>query len=426
MGKTEERLRDAAVALGSTLGPADIPPLRLPQTSARDSRWQGSLGRPLVIRRWLSPLAAAASVATVIGVLVLIGSLPGPAGHRIAPHRGEPAGAADLRTARQHGAAAPWAFWQISGAGSSDLQVTAITASSPTSAWAFASDDAGTNLRPVAWRLTGSAWTAISFPGRPGERIVAAQASSPANVWALTSDNRALRWNGSSWQVVSGFPARDVGAAAVISRSDVWVFGQLDQPAGTTPATWHYNGHDWTRVVSAAGLGEASALSPDDIWADGGSVVAHWNGARWTRYSVASLLPPRTQYCGPAVTGIDAVSAADAWAVGFQNCQDTGGLGVLLHYAGGSWHRVASLGDHDAAAVLPDGRGGLWIPADIVQGTDGTMFHFSDGRLTTARLPLRPDHLHLWIAAAAPHGAAVFAGGAAGHDATGVVLRHDT
>ena len=423
MGRTEERLRDAVTALAGTLDAADIPALELAESSdSRTSRgW--SPGWPAPGRRLLIPLGAAASVAAIVGALVLAGSMPRPASHGTGPGRDLPAGTTQLRLSSRYAAARSWTIWQVAGTGSGDLAVTAMTATSPGSAWAFGSDDAGTGRRPVAWRLTRSSWTAVSFPGRPGEQVVAAQASSAANVWAFTSDNRALRWNGSSWTVIAGFPARDIGSVLVISRSDVWVFGQVYQP-GQTPSAWHYNGHDWTRVPSASQLAQASAVAADDIWAAGWSVVAHWDGTGWAETSVGALLPARSMYCSPIVTGIYAESAADAWAVGYQNCQDTGGLSVLLHYAQGSWHRVATLGDLDIEAILPDGHGGLWLPADIVQGTSGVMLHYSAGRLSEVQLAARAGQIRLWHAAFSPGGTAIFVAGAAGADGTAIVMRH--
>jgi len=422
MGRTEELLRDAVTALAGTLDAADIPALALGESSdSRRREW--SFGRPARGRRVLIPVCAAASVAGIVAALVVAGSMPRPAGHRTRPGRALPAGTTQLRLASRYDAARSWTIWQVAGTHSSDLAVTAMTAISPASAWAFGSDNAGTDMRPVAWRLTRSSWTAVSFPGLPGEQVVAAQASSTANVWAFTSDNRALRWNGSSWTVVAGFPGRDIGSALVISRSDVWVFGQIYQP-GQTHSAWHYNGQDWTRVPSASQLAQASAVAADDIWATGWSAVAHWNGTGWAETSVAALLPARSMYCSPMVTDIYGASATDAWAVGYQNCQDTGGLSVLLHYAEGSWRRVASLGDLDVEAVLPDGQGGLWLPANVVQGTDGIMLHYSAGKLTRVQLAGRAGQIHLWHGASTPGGTAIFVAGAAGADGTAIVIRH--
>jgi hypothetical protein len=79
--RTEERLRDAATALGNTLQCEDIPPLRLPEAPGRSAsaRVQLVSAHQAAHRRWLTPLLAAAAVAAVIGlVLVVAHNLPDP------------------------------------------------------------------------------------------------------------------------------------------------------------------------------------------------------------------------------------------------------------------------------------------------------------------------------------------------------------
>jgi hypothetical protein len=82
MGKTEERLRDATTSLGSTLQPEDIPPLRLPETPARRPRRRQVSARQAATRqtsrRLLVPLAAAASVVAVIGLVTLAHNAQAP------------------------------------------------------------------------------------------------------------------------------------------------------------------------------------------------------------------------------------------------------------------------------------------------------------------------------------------------------------
>lgn len=418
MGMTEERLRDAATALGSVLRPDDIPALRLPEAPARARRWPARLvGGPRLTRRRLVPLAAVAAVVAVASLITVVRALPGPGRPHVSP---APAGGA--------------ASWRISkiAAGRNATEFSAAAVTGPASAWAFTSSQAASQ-RPVAWRLTGSAWTQIAFPGQPGDQVQLAVASAPSDVWAFTANNHAIRWNGTSWAVVAGFPATNVTGAAVISPTDVWVFGQLPRYEGDNEFdAWHYNGRSWTRPAAARGLSAASALSADDIWAAAGTMLAHWDGSRWQRSSVAALLPlPRTSlmktYCDPAVTGVDAVSATDVWAVGWARCQDVGGPGVLLHYDGGRWRRVARLSE-EPVTVLPDGRGGAWIPLAAVQAINGVVEHYSHGTLSRARLPVPPGRLAVAAAAGTPDGTEVLVvGGRAvgrGPATAAVVLRY--
>ncbi len=384
MGHTEERLRDAVTALGGTLQAADIPPLRLPDASRPSPAGGWRPGRP-AFGRWLIPLATAVAVTAILALVVVVRNLPGPQHGRLAsaarltrwPVPGEPG----------------WSAWSGTGRDRGNLGIDTVAASSPASAWAFASDSSGTGQRPVAWQLAESAWTPVPFPGGRDESVTAAAAVSRSDAWAFTSDNRALRWNGRAWRAISGFPDRntsDVSDVAAVNRSDVWLFSGRYPQNGAGHSTWHYDGRTWTRVPAAAGLETASVVSARDIWAAGGAVIGHWNGAAWTKVPVTRLLRPRPPYCGATVTSIYGLSATDAWATDWQGCQDTGGLAVLLHYAGGRWQRVARIGDVDPTAIVPDGRGGLWIQVspDPQQRGHAALLHFDHGELHTTAFPV--------------------------------------
>jgi len=420
MSNTQDRLRDATTALGSTLQAADIPPLRLPDATLPSRAAARRPGRP-VFGRWLVPLATAVAVIAILALVVAVRGLP------TRPH---PAGGAAQLVRWPVRGHARWTAWSETGRQSGKLVTDAVAASGPGSAWVFATDP-GTRLRPIAWRLSGSSWTQVHFPGRRGEDINALGASSPADAWVFTSANRALHWDGRAWRVVSGFPGRHVGNALVIGPSDVWVFGNPYTDAGLNGShtTWHYNGRAWTPVGAAAWLRYASSTSASDIWAAGGSwnaVIGHWNGTAWDKVSVASLLPPRTQYCGPLVTDIDAVSAADAWATGWQGCQDTGGQAVLLHYAGGRWHRVARLGAVDPS-IVSAGKGAVLIQLDPDPQQPGhvKVVRYAGGTLHQVAVPL-VSQIVAPSGTVLPDGTSFFAGthNLGRHRTAGFVLRY--
>jgi hypothetical protein len=78
MGRTEERLRDATTALGSTLRRTDIPPLRLPE-AGQPAPGRAQAPARQAPRRWLIPLGAAASVvAVLIGVVAVTHGMQAP------------------------------------------------------------------------------------------------------------------------------------------------------------------------------------------------------------------------------------------------------------------------------------------------------------------------------------------------------------
>lgn len=240
-------------------------------------------------------------------------------------------------------------------------------------------------LRPAAWRLNGSSWRPVRFPGRPGETVTA-------------------------------------------GPSDVWVFAQPGDGSGGPRAAWHYDGHAWHRVTGAAGLDSAAVVAADDIWAFGGSRIGHWDGTSWTSTSLAARLPRAGRYCAPAITAIYPQSPDNAWALGWQGCQDTGGTAVLLRDTAGHWSRVASLGQVDPVAVFPTPRGGVLVltGSDPQQGGHPAVLQEAGGRLSTLRVPLLHG-IQVWSAFALPDSGGVLVTGTRpgpGGTVIGVLLRY--
>jgi len=327
------------------------------------------------------------------------------------------AGPAGLATA------ASWRIVKtIKGTSSGSPSFTAITATSAHDAWAFES----TSAKPVAWRLTGSAWQRVAFPGRIGDTVTAAGASSPDNAWAFTSvfggSSRAIAWNGARWTVAHHF-SQAIGGTLVLGRHDVWAFGG---------GTWHFNGTSWTRYPSVPTLTAASALSASSIWAVGGTVAAYWNGRAWSKMSLARVLPRPAQLCPqPSADGVYAQSPRDVWVVGAANCQDERGPFVMLHYDGKQWRRVALLSRYGGpTALVPDGFGGLWIATIAGFPGDFTMLHYTDGHLRVATMPLPSSRIRVNALAHVPHTALTLGGGASfatvnpGLNPSAIILRY--
>jgi len=343
----------------------------------------------------------------------LAGRTGGPARRRAAALLAGGVAAATLTTVLAGAAAASTPSWRIVKTihGPNLFGITAVAASAPGHAWAFESGQG----KPSEWRLTGSTWAPVTFPGRSGDMVTAAGATSASNVWAFSSlpggNGRALRWDGAHWTVVRSF-RQAIGGALVLGPANVWVFGAASTP-GSGLGTWHYNGATWRRFPGLGQLSGASALSPRNIWAVGGKTAAHWNGTGWSVTSLAGVLPRNTLFCHPSADYAVARSDRDVWAVGAGNCQDEQGPFYLLHYNGVRWRLVAQSARYGAPqGVAPDGAGGLWIPT--VAGSPGTfaMLHYAGGVLNRAAMPLPGTRLTVDAVAHAPHSAVTFGGGA--------------
>ena len=62
---------------------------------------------------------------------------------------------------------------------------------------------------------------------------------------------------------------------------------------------------------------------------------------------------------------------------------------VLLHFNGRAWSRVVLAKGSTSGSgqeIVPDGKGGLWIPAGDGAGNPA-LLHYQKGKLTTVTLP---------------------------------------
>lgn len=148
-----------------------------------------------------------------------------------------------------------------------------------------------------------------------------------------------------------------MGVAAVSDRS-VWAVGWAQDPDPSyakRTLIQHFDGNLWSIVRSPnppndilTELHSVSAASANDVWAVGSShnggppvrtLIEHWDGTQW---SIVSSPSPDTQL--NVLNGVVALSANDAWAVGYRNGtrSETPLETLILHWDGTSWRQVAS------------------------------------------------------------------------------------
>lgn len=246
-------------------------------------------------------------------------------------------------------------------------------------------------------------------------------------------------WDGTTWNQVA-VPSGSPGLSAVVapSATDVWAFGWSDSAV-------HWDGVSWERVSlplpKRAGFGEfvgAAAVSPDDIWAVGDvsqahgpteALIDHWNGHRWTNVPG----PPKNRY---SLSGVAALSATNAWAVGETGVSTATGGGlrtVTIHWDGKAWKQVPSPNptgatsanfDDTLAGVAGTSARNVWAVGQYHPDANGTrssrslVLHWDGRRWNQVRTPdpLTPGH--------ASSLSGVAAGSATGVWAVGGVNRH--
>jgi hypothetical protein len=280
-----------------------------------------------------------------------------------------------------HDSAAP-AFWGAAAVSSDDIWVVGSVAP------AHAPEHA------ILDHWNGSRWQLVSGPPSRSE-LYGITALSANDVWAVGDASVStangferlaltLRWNGKAWKQVptpnpapSTMPVSSVrnilNAVAGSSGRDVWAVGQYylwaNGVRGTRALVLHWDGSSWKQVPNPSVVaahpsflsGVAVPAGPG-AWAVGGinkhgarhALAERWNGQRWSV----------VRSTGPAFTGVSALAANDAWAVG-------GGYasrGEVMHWNGHLWTVATKLAtSHQLSAVAEVSPTDVWAVGGLVE-----------------------------------------------------------
>jgi hypothetical protein len=258
-----------------------------------------------------------------------------------------------------------WVLVTSSNAGSVTNALQGVSAVSANDVWAVGSYSSGSADRTLIERWNGTGWNAVSSPEVGiGDNILNAVAVVSVNdVWAVgtyqtgsTEQTLIERWNGSTWNVVvsPNASANDnfLYAVSALAANDVWAVGYYLEGAVGRTLTMHWNGAVWSIVSSPnvsstyTGLQGVTAISANDVWAVGyyeytpgvvRTFTEHWNGIEWS-----VIASPNVGTIGNILMGVTAVSANDAWAVGFYSNGDSIGRTLILRWDGSIWNAVTS------------------------------------------------------------------------------------
>jgi hypothetical protein len=247
-------------------------------------------------------------------------------------------------------------------------RLSAIAGGSATDVWAAGTKVASSGkASPLILRWNGQAWSDAS-PARPATgELSGVSADTVSDAWAVGqgagSRTLILRWNGSAWsRVPSPDPGRSFDALTAVaagSAKNAWATGFYDKTAASPSQALalHWNGAAWS-AAALPGLGSGTTtlnavtvLTARHAWAAGSScpqagcapgtkvpaLIFSWNGTSWSKASTPALP------AGNELTGVAAISASDAWAVGAAPATDgTGTVPLIVRWNGRSWFTVTS------------------------------------------------------------------------------------
>ncbi len=278
------------------------------------------------------------------------------------------------------------------------IKLNRLWGTSPSDVWAVG--ESGTIVH-----FDGARWSRV--PSGTRESLVGIGGREHGDAWAIGNRRTLLRLSGTAWRSVA-LPKLDEEEAfadlLVVPNGEAWIVGGATKKSlagdeilshclightagGADAAAWKFDEDD-----GCGPLGRVWGASPDDVWADGGGDVVHWNGRYLTRnpkqkpaaivgrHGYASgwklalgwggggrgrLDDPRRPKASPG-------DVRDFWAWGPDDVWAISKDGELTHFDGERWSR----GDDPVSlrSVAARAADDIWAI-----GSDASLLHY-DGR----------------------------------------------
>lgn len=205
-------------------------------------------------------------------------------------------------------------------------------------------------------------------------------AGKRTDVWAVGRGTPKRHWDGSTWSLIPGNAAAGIDGVA---SDDVWAVDTIDSTgSGYRTRIEHWNGSQWTTVLSPNPdpgnfynfLMDVDAVSSADAWAVGyyghsyRTMVVHWNGQSWQQVTTPNY--GGTSNITNELEGVYAIATDNVWAAGhYWDSSNSRSGPVLLHWDGSGWSVNATLPVSSTLQGLYDIQGSG--PADIWAVGDG-------------------------------------------------------
>src|SRR6266700_2777539 len=234
----------------------------------------------------------------------------------------------------------------------------------------------GARSAPAASVTGCGTWRVIQSPNpTPGTTedafLAVTRVSASQELWAVGYENSSPigpppvpqtlieHWDGTSWSVVPspspGTSDNALTAVTAVAANDIWAVGHM-QPGSSgiqnASLVEHWDGSQWL-VVSSPNVGSRDNLlsgvaadSASSAWAVGtadGDVgptttfILHWNGSQW-----AVTPSPSPGSSINALAAPVALSATNAWAVGYFQQANRSQRTLTEHWNGKNWKVVNS------------------------------------------------------------------------------------
>lgn len=276
---------------------------------------------------------------------------------------------------------------------------------SPDNIWAVgythvldaASAPSGTNHTLIE-HWDGARWQVIKSPDLysttwANNGLYSISGSSPNDLWAYgqafasaptTQQDYAKatplleHWDGHEWSIVSLVSVIKQGAItalAAVSAQDVWLNVFTQENGKAKYSFLHWDGQTWQEVSVPASFGEnwhineLAAFSADDVWGfganydtqhpDGWSFLIHWDGQKWSSFSLPQVDSTGSALAAPVV----AQNSHDIWVSMTTGSSNTAGQPFLAHWDGQNWQLI----------TLPAVRGGAYVNGLAVAGEKVTV-----------------------------------------------------
>jgi hypothetical protein len=244
------------------------------------------------------------------------------------------------------------------------VYLNGVAARSASSAWAVGYCGRTRSHRPIIEHWNGHQWSVQPSPGAAASsvsQLSSVTVTSQSSAWAVGSYKSKGKtipliehWNGRAWRIQAspdpGTHSAELAGVTALSAASAWAVGLVLGASETQSLTLieHWNGHRWRTQPSVSPgsenfLASVTALSGTQAWAAGlyvfgsdtGTLVESWNGASWHEPSTPG---PGLQV---GLLGIAAHSASDVWAVGFR-ASLTHPRTLVQHWNGTKWEVVPS------------------------------------------------------------------------------------